>query len=128
MESLREIITIISASLGLFATIIGFLIPLIKNIKAKNKLVAIKKLTSTLQSLIIDAEAFVNFSGEEKKEYVLTKANRFAIDNKIPYNEADISEKIEKLICLSKEVNKRESTSVSPAPVQESKVVTSIRI
>ncbi len=128
MESLREIITIISASLGLIATIIGFLIPLVKNIKAKNKLVAIKKLTSTLQSLIIDAEAFVNFTGTEKKEYVMTKANRFAIENKIPYNEADVSEKIEELICLSKEVNKRESTSVSPAPVQESKVVTSIRI
>lgn len=128
MESLREIITIISASLGLIATIIGFLIPLVKNIKAKNKLVAIKKLTSTLQSLIIDAEAFVNFTGTEKKEYVMTKANRFAIENKITYNEADVSEKIEELICLSKEVNKRESTSVSPAPVQESKVVTSIRI
>lgn len=128
MESLREIITIISASLGLIATIIGFLIPLVKNIKAKNKLVAIKKLTSTLQSLIIDAEAFVNFTGTEKKEYVMTKANRFAIENKIPYNETDVSEKIEELICLSKEVNKRESTSVSPAPVQKSKVVTSIRI
>ncbi len=128
MESIREIITIVSASLGLFAAVIGFLIPLVKNIKAKNKLVAIKKLTSTLQSLIIDAENFVNFSGAEKKEYVLTKANRFAIDNKIPYNELDISEKIEELISLSKEVNKRDTISVSTAPTKESKVVTSIRI
>ncbi len=128
MDSIKEIITIVSACLGLLATAIGFLIPLVKNIKAKNKLTAVKKITSTLQSLIIDAEAFVNFTGTEKKEYVMTKANRYAIDNKIPYNEADISEKIEELISLSKEVNKRESTSVSPAPVQESKVVTSIRI
>lgn len=128
MESLREIITIISASLGFFATGIGFLIPLVKNIKAKNKLVSIKKLTSTLQSLIIDAEAFVNYSGAEKKEYVLTKANRFAIENKIPYNETELSDKIEELIVLSKEVNKRELFSVPSNTIKEKEVVSSIRI
>ncbi len=128
MNSIKEIITIVSACLGLIATAIGFLIPLVKNIKTKNRLSAIKKLTTTLQLLIIEAEAFVNFTGTEKKEYVLTKANRFAIDNKIPYNETDVSEKIEELISLSKEVNKRESTPASSAPIQDSKVVTSIRI
>lgn len=128
MEHIERIITIVSACLGLIATAIGFLIPLVKNVKTKNRLSAVKKLTDTLHSLIIEAETFVNFSGAEKKEYVMTKANRYAIDNKIPYNEADVSEKIEDLISISKEVNKRESTPASSAPIQDSKVVTSIRI
>ncbi len=48
MNSIKEIITIVSACLGLIATAIGFLIPLVKNIKTKNRLSAIKKLTLIL--------------------------------------------------------------------------------
>ena len=123
MENIKEIITIASACLGLLATITGFLIPLVKNVKAKNKLTALNKLTTTLQSLIVDAEAFTNFTGAEKKEYVMTKANRYAMENKIPYDEQAVSDKVEDLVALSKEVNKRDSTSVTK---QEN--VTSIRI
>ena len=79
-------------------------------------------------SLIIDAEAFVNYSGAEKKEYVLTKANRFAIENKIPFNETELSDKIEELIILSKEVNKRELFSVPSNTIKEKEVASSIRI
>lgn len=111
MNNVEEIMTIISACIGLLATITGFLIPLVRSVKAKNRLIAINKLTTELQTLIIEAEAFVNFSGEEKKEYVMTKANRYAIDNKIPYNEQDVDKKIEDLVTLSKEVNKREDHS-----------------
>ncbi len=115
MENIRQLITIVSAIFGLLATALGFLIPLVKNVKAKNRLSALKKLTSVLQSLIMEAETFVNFTGAEKKEYVMTKANRYAIENQITYNEQDVSEAIEKLIVLSKEVNKRpkESTPIT---------------
>ncbi len=123
MENIKEIITIASACLGLLATITGFLIPLVKNVKAKNRLTALNKLTTTLQSLIIDAETFSNFTGAEKKEYVMTKANRYAIEHKIPYDEQAVSDKVENLVALSKEVNKRDSVS---ATKQEN--VTSIRI
>lgn len=123
MENIKEIITIASACLGLIATITGFLIPLVKNVKAKNKLTALNKLTTTLQSFIMDAETFTNFTGAEKKEYVMTKANRYAMENKIPYDEQAVSDKVEDLVALSKEVNKRDSTSVTK---QEN--VTSIRI
>ncbi len=58
MEKIEQIIIIAANGLGLLATFTGFLIPLIKNVKAKNKLVAINKLTSTLQTLIIEAEEF----------------------------------------------------------------------
>lgn len=109
MENIKEIITVISACLGLVATVTGFLIPLVRNVKAKNKLAALNKLTSTLQSLIVDAETFTNFTGAEKKEYVMTKANRYAIDNKIPYDEQAVSDKVEDMVALSKEVNKRDA-------------------
>ena len=65
MENLEQIIAVASAGVGLLATLTGFLIPLVKNVKAKNKLMALKELSSVLQSLIMDAEQFVNFSGEE---------------------------------------------------------------
>ena len=126
MDNIEKIITISSTALGFVATVIGLLIPLVKNIKTKNRLSAIKKLTSTLQSLIIDAEAFVNFTGTEKKEYVMTKANRYAIENRIPFYEQDVSEKIEDLIKISKEVNKRETPHITETPISDTTI--SIRI
>jgi len=105
MENIKEIITIASACLGLLATVTGFLIPLVKNVKAKNKLSSINKLAAVLQSLIIDAEQFANYTGEEKKEYVLTKANRYALNNNIAFDEQLVSDKVEDLIKLSKSVN-----------------------
>lgn len=124
MENIKEIITIASACLGLIATATGFLIPLVKNVKAKNKLTALNKLSTTLQAFIVDAETFTNFSGAEKKEYVMTKANRYAIENKIPYDEQAVSDKVEEIVSLSKEVNKRGTVST----VSKESQVTSIRI
>ena len=124
MENIKEIITIASACLGLIATATGFLIPLVKNVKAKNKLTALNKLSTTLQAFIVDAETFTNFSGAEKKEYVMTKANRYAIENKIPYDEQAVSDKVEEIVALSKEVNKRGTVST----VSKESQVTSIRI
>ena len=124
MENIKEIITIASACLGLIATATGFLIPLVKNVKAKNKLTALNKLSTKLQAFIVDAETFTNFTGAEKKEYVMTKANRYAIENKIPYDEQAISDKVEEIVALSKEVNKRGTVST----VSKESQVTSIRI
>lgn len=107
MENLKQIITIASACVGLLATITGFLIPLVKNVKAKNRLSALNKLTNVLQSLIVEAEKFTNFSGEEKKAYVLTNANRYALNNRISFDEQDVSSKVEELVALSKNVNVR---------------------
>lgn len=105
MENIKEFITIVSAAFGLLATMTGFLIPLVKNVKAKNKLTALNKLTTVLQSLIIEAEKFVNFSGEEKKAYVLTNANRYALENKILFDKQSVNDKVEELVALSKAVN-----------------------
>lgn len=105
MENLEQIITIASAGVGLFATITGFLIPLVKNVKAKNRLMALNQLSTFLNSLIVEAEQFANFTGEEKKQYVLTKANRYALENNIPFDESTVDTEIEKIVKLSKNVN-----------------------
>ena len=51
------------------------------------------------------AEQFTNYSGEEKKEYVMTRVNQFALENKIKFDSEAVNEKIEELIGLSKKVN-----------------------
>lgn len=108
MENIKELITIASACIGLLATVTGFLIPLVKNVKAKNKLSAANKLFTALQSFVVEAEKFTNYTGAEKKEYALTKANRYAMENNLPFNEQETERKIEDLVALSKTVNKRE--------------------
>jgi len=47
----------------------------------------------------------VTFSGAQKKEWVLTKLNRAAIDNNIPYDEVIVSNLIDELVAFTKTVN-----------------------
>lgn len=113
MENLEQIIAVASAGVGFLATLTGFLIPLVKNVKAKNRLLALKRLSSVLQTLIMDAEQFDDFTGEEKKEYVLTRANRYAIENDIPFDESAVDNEIEKIVSLSKNVNAAAKSATS---------------
>lgn len=124
MEEIQQIIIIAANCLGLVGTITGFLIPLVKNVKAKNKLIAINKLTATLQTLVVEAEEFTDFTGTEKKEYVMTKANRYAIENNIPFDEQVVSAKVEDLVSLSKEVN----VGARSTPASATAELSSIRI
>lgn len=123
MNQIEEIITIISAALGLIITITGFLIPLIKSTKAKKSLIAVNKLTGALQNMVIEAEKFVNYSGEEKKQYVMTKAYKYAVENKIPYDENAVSEKIEDLVALSKQVNVKTATQPKEVVADSNKII-----
>jgi hypothetical protein len=56
------------------------------------------------------AESYYNYLGEEKKAYVLTKLNQYALDNGITFDEEKASQKIEELIALSKNVNYQNTT------------------
>lgn len=123
MSQIEEIITIISAALGLIITITGFLIPLVKSTKAKKSLIAVNKLTGALQNMVIEAEKFVNYSGEEKKQYVMTKAYKYAVENKIPYDENAVSEKIEDLVALSKQVNVKPATQPKEVVSDSNKII-----
>lgn len=48
-------------------------------------------LEETINTLMEMAGKFHDYNGEEKKEFVLTKTNQFALENKLHFNEELIS-------------------------------------
>lgn len=116
MEAIKEIIIIASFVVGLITTATGFLIPLVKNRKAKKALEALNSIAGQIQPLVVEAERFVNYTGAEKKQFVLTKINDFAIKNKIPFDEAAASTLIEEIVATTKQVNMRDKDKAVEAP------------
>lgn len=108
MENLEWILSLAGTVLSLIIVCITFIVKLVQNIKARGKDKAQTELLDAVGPIMEIAETFINYSGEEKKEYVMTKINQYAIENGIAYDASLISEKIEELIALSKQVNKRE--------------------
>lgn len=105
MQNLEIIISLASTALGFVITTLTFLLKFIKNEKAKRIADQTVKLCDAILPYIKKAETFINYSGEEKKEYVMTRANQYAQKNKLKFDEEFISQKIEELIALTKEVN-----------------------
>jgi len=117
MQHLYIILSTSATTLGLLITTATFLSKAVKNGKAKRAAERILLVTESLMPYIQRAEEFINFSGKEKKEYVLTKANQFAIERKIPFNFEAVSNKIEELVALTKNVNANKSPIESPIPM-----------
>ena len=90
-------------------TTVTFISKFVTNAKAKKAMENIVKIGNAVIPYIREAEAFAHYSGEEKKQFVMTKANRFAIDNDLEFDEQAVSDKIEELVALTKQVNKRGS-------------------
>lgn len=107
MENLEIILSIAGTAVGLLITTVTFLLKFINNAKAKKILEGVAKIGNAVLPYIKEAETFVNYSGIEKKEYVMTKANQFAIDNGIDFDFDLVSDKIEELVLLTKKVNSR---------------------
>ncbi len=107
MKEIEIIISLIGTCLGLFITLLTYFLKFTKNQKIRKQAESILELTNKLLPYIKEAEEFQNYSGQEKREYVLTKANRYAIENKVPYNELEVIKKVEELVSLTKEVNKK---------------------
>jgi hypothetical protein len=105
MENLEIIISLAGTAISLFIASVTFIVKLIQGYIAKKKLKNNYVLLDAIAPLMEIAEEFTNYSGEEKKEYVMTKANQFAIENGIEFDQKAVSEKIEEMIKLSKTVN-----------------------
>ena len=108
MENLEIILSVAGTALGLLVTAATFLIKFINNAKAKKIAENLIKISNAVAPYVAEAEKFVNYSGAEKKEFVLTKANQFAIEEGIDFNAAEVGKKIEELVALTKSVNKRD--------------------
>lgn len=107
MENVEWILSIVGTALSLLIVCISFLIKLVQTMKARKKEHRQATLLDAVAPIVEIAESFTNYSGAEKKEYVLTNVNRFAIENGIEFDAELVSKKIEQLIELSKQVNKR---------------------
>ena len=98
MDKIKIIISLLATTLSLLFTTSLSLFKFINS----------KKLNKKIIDLIKIAKEFTNYSGIEKKEYVLTKLNQLSIDNKVNFDIEKASSKIEELISLSKNVNAKE--------------------
>ena len=107
MKNIEIILSISGTALGFMVTALTFIAKFIKSAKAKRIAENVIKIGNAVIPYIEQAEKYVGYSGAEKKEYVMTKANQFAIDNGIAFNAGLIGEKIEELVSLTKEVNAR---------------------
>lgn len=105
MENIQALLSITGTAVGLLVTTVTFLYKFITNAKAKKAAENVINICEAIIPYIEQAETYTAYSGAEKKEYVMTKANQFAIKNKIRFNETAVSQKIEEFIALTKQVN-----------------------
>ena len=87
IENLEIYLSVAITVFSLFASALTFLIKLIKNIKERIKTENKLKISESIIPLIEEAEAFINYTGIEKKEFVTTRITQFALSNKITTNE-----------------------------------------
>lgn len=109
MENLELVISLASACLGLVVAVAAVIAKYASSAKARKAAEQTMDICNALLPYIEQAESFVNYSGEEKKEYVMTKANRYAIEHGMKFNESAVSDKVEEYIALSKEVNAKDT-------------------
>ena len=110
MENPELIISLASACLGLVVAVAAVIAKYASSAEARKAAEQTMDICNALLPYIEQAESFANYSGAEKKEYVMTKANRYAIENGMAFDETAVSDKVEELIALSKEVNAKETT------------------
>ena len=112
MKNIEIIISISGTALGFLITALTFIAKFIKSAKAKKAAENLIKIGSAVIPYIEQAEKYANYSGTEKKEYVLTKANQFAINQGIAFDAVSVGNKIEELVRLTKQVNKRDKDKI----------------
>jgi len=115
MENLEIIISLAGTIIGLTITLLTFLIKFIRSKKAKRVAEQLIKVENAILPYIREAEKFTNYSGAEKKAFVMTKACKYAIDNRIAFDEKNVSEKVEELVALTKQVNVRNRAETTTA-------------
>lgn len=91
MENLEVILSLVGTSLSLLVAGVVFLIKLIQSVHSKKNKQNNDLLLEAVAPIVEIAEGYTNYSGEEKKEFVMTKVNQFAIENGIAFDTNRIS-------------------------------------
>ena len=128
--NIADILTWVIFVLSFLSGCVSIIIPYLKTAKAKKNaekivqaLSGFELLCNEIQPLVRKAEQFRNFSGAERKEWVMTQLRVFALQNSITFDENAISEKVEEIVKTTKEVNvntnvSRETKNVQTTVVQ----------
>ena len=109
MQNFELILSLAGTAVSLFVACLTTVLKLVKNVRLRHRQEGVMTLLTAVAPIVEIAESFSNYTGAEKKEYVLTKINQFAIENGIEYDADAVSDKIEQLVDFSKQVNKRET-------------------
>lgn len=129
MENIELIFSLIGTCIGLIITLATIIGKYVSNKKAKRLAEQTIEICNAILPYIEQAESYIAYSGQEKKEYVMTKANQYAIEKGIAFDESAISEKVEELLELTKTVNaheKRVKTESSDKVAQKDKKIIKI--
>lgn len=110
-----EIVTYVLYGLSILVTLISFIVAYIKAKKSGN-LEAMQALEDYLQELIVKAEnTFGAGTGEVKLDNVVTKATLYALQNKIKITQAELTNKVNKIVETTNQVNVVKSTKKTPS-------------
>lgn len=118
---ITQIMNYVYLAVAVISAILAFLSTMKGKIGKKAK--DISSQISTIIPIIEDAEAFENYSGLEKLNYVLTKYRLFCVENKLVFNEDAVKSVIERIINFTKNVNAKQNTPTeSNDPVKNSTI------
>lgn len=108
MERVEYILSLVGTVLSFLVALLTLVLKLMKVLKDKSITEDREKLVEKLLELVVEAEEMLDYSGKEKKAYVMEKISEFASETDIEADLEFVSEEIEKLVELSKQVNARE--------------------
>lgn len=106
-ETIKLILTATGLVLALITTIITAIAKNCKSSKTAKTASNLLKVIEAVQTYVTQAESLINFTGANKKEWVMTKVNQFCISKGISYEQEQVDGIIESLIDFSKNVNAR---------------------
>lgn len=97
---------LVQFGLPVLTIILSSIIGYSKNSKVKKHVSSILLITEKAKTYIIEAEQKTNYTGAEKKSFVITRLLKFIVDNTIKnINENTLSDIIENEVALTNEVN-----------------------
>lgn len=108
IENLKEWLYLVAIICSSLLTVLGVVLTIFSKSKNSKVAAASKKLlflTNNARVFIAQAEQIANFTGVDKKEWVMTKLNQTAIENNITFDETSAGKIVEELIEFSNKVN-----------------------
>lgn len=116
--NISDILSWIVFGISFILGVVSTLIPYLKTAKAKKNAEKVVKALSgfelickNIQPLVVKAEQFRNFSGAERKEWVMTQLRIVALENSIVFDDSAVSEKVEEIISTTNKVNVNKNVS-----------------